>query len=91
MWTGVVTMKDRHARGPEAPMHDLSEVVSAGSANRSEAARLRQAGMPEDAASEDTGEVAEAKPGVRSRLSDPAAGYTERSTTGTVANAGASE
>ena len=91
MWTGVVTMKDHHARGPEAPLHDLSEVVPAGSANWSEAARLRQAGMPEGAASEDTGGMAEAKSGVRSHLSDPAAGHPERSATGTFANAGASE
>src|SRR3954453_10035743 len=84
-------MKDHYARGREETVHDLSAVVSAGSANRKSATRLRQAGMPEVAASEDTGELAETEPGVWSRLPDPAACVTEGSCGGTAANACASE
>src|SRR3982751_1902905 len=89
--SGVVTMKDHHARGREETVHDLSAVVSAGSANRESATRLWQAGMSNVAASEDTGELAEAEPGVRSGLSDPAACVAEGSGGGTAANGCASE
>ena len=84
-------MKDHHARGREETVHDLSAVVSAGSANRKSTTRLWQAGMSEVAASEDTGELAETERGVWSRLSDPAACVTDGSCGGTAANACASE
>src|SRR5688572_16278896 len=84
-------MKDHHARGPEETVQDLSAVVSAGSANRKSATRLRQTGMSEVAASEDTGELAETELRVWSRLSDRAACVTEGSCAGTAAHACASE
>jgi hypothetical protein len=63
-------MKDHHARGSEETVHDLLSMVSAGPADREPTTRLRQARVPDITATEDAGELAPPKPGLRDRLSD---------------------
>ena len=64
----MTTMNHHDARGPEETVLDLPPVVPAGSASRRSATGLRQAGMPDGAAAEDAGELAQPEPGLRHRL-----------------------
>ncbi len=63
-------MKHHHAASPEATVFDLPPVVSGGRASRRPAARLRQTGMPDRAPTEDPGQLAPPKSGLRHRLAD---------------------
>ena len=66
---GVMTTINHHdARGPEETMHDLPPVVPAGSASRSPATSLHQAGMSDLSPTEDADELAQPEPGICHRL-----------------------
>jgi hypothetical protein len=58
----AVTMKHHHARGREETVFDMPPMVSAESASGKAATGLREAGMPDQAAAENTSELASPEP-----------------------------
>src|SRR5450755_50009 len=64
------TINHHDARGPEETVHDLPPMVPAESASGRPPAGLRQAGLPEDPASKNTGELARSESGLLHRLAD---------------------
>src|SRR5450755_4565618 len=84
------TINHHDARGPEETVHDLPPMVPAESASGRPAVGLRQAGLPDDPASKNTGELARSESGLLHRLADRPARDANRST-GTPAITGAAE
>jgi len=69
----MVTIKHRHARGPEETVCDLPPLVPARRGSRRPPTRLWQNGMPSRAAAEDASQLASPEPGLCHRLADRSA------------------
>jgi hypothetical protein len=64
------TIDHHDARGPEETVHDLSPVVPAEPASGKPTTSLRESGMPERTAQENTGDLAQSQPGLFHRMAD---------------------